>query len=414
MSGRAGPALEQGVPMVLDGYVRVSQVQGRSGERFMSPVVQREQIERWAELRGAFIGHVFEELDESGGRRDRALLMQAVKRVERGESDGLVVAYLSRFGRSHLDGLTTIDRITKAGGVFSPCRRASTSRPTWGGTCCGRCSRGRSWSSTGLALPGRRRGSGRSREGVHRAAPVRLSPHSVRAAEPRPSRGANRDGALPPPGRRGPNRGPPSASAGVRRLDGARQHLEHGQRAGDPAEPGLPRRGTPRRVRQSERTHPSGGRGCLEPGSASPAQAATTPRREDAAAAGNPALRGLSAAASELSSPRGDEPRTVLVSVSHAATRRNLSRARAGQGRPGGALHRGAVLAGAVPRPAPARRVPPRTRQAGGRSPLTRTRGVQRQRPAPDDDRSGQIRARAGGASAKARAGPRRAVPSPA
>jgi DNA invertase Pin-like site-specific DNA recombinase len=104
--------------MVLDGYVRVSQVQGRSGERFMSPVVQREQIERWAELRGAFIGHVFEELDESGGRRDRALLMQAVKRVERGESDGLVVAYLSRFGRSHLDGLTTIDRITKAGGVF--------------------------------------------------------------------------------------------------------------------------------------------------------------------------------------------------------------------------------------------------------------------------------------------------------
>jgi hypothetical protein len=40
--------------MVLDGYVRVSQVHGRFGERFMSPVVQREQIERWAELRGAY------------------------------------------------------------------------------------------------------------------------------------------------------------------------------------------------------------------------------------------------------------------------------------------------------------------------------------------------------------------------
>jgi site-specific DNA recombinase len=104
--------------MVLDGYVRVSRVHGRSGEGFISPAVQREQIERWAELRGAFIGHVFEELDESGGRRDRPLLMRAVERVERGESDGLVVAYLSRFGRSQLDGLTTIERITRAGGVF--------------------------------------------------------------------------------------------------------------------------------------------------------------------------------------------------------------------------------------------------------------------------------------------------------
>jgi hypothetical protein len=96
--------------MVLDGYVRVSQVGRRSDERFISPVVQREQIERWAQLHGALVGHIFEELDQSGGRSDRPLLMQAVERVERGESDGLVVAYLSRFGRSHLDGLTTIDR----------------------------------------------------------------------------------------------------------------------------------------------------------------------------------------------------------------------------------------------------------------------------------------------------------------
>jgi hypothetical protein len=102
--------------MILDGYIRVSDVRRRSGERFISPVVQREQIERWAKLRGALIGHVFEELDESGGRRDRPLLMEAVERVERGESDGLVVAYLSRFGRSQLDGLTTIHRITRAGG----------------------------------------------------------------------------------------------------------------------------------------------------------------------------------------------------------------------------------------------------------------------------------------------------------
>jgi hypothetical protein len=61
---------------------------------------------------------VFEELDESGGRRDRPLLEQAICRVERGESHGLVVAYLSRFGRSLIDGLAAIERITRAGGTF--------------------------------------------------------------------------------------------------------------------------------------------------------------------------------------------------------------------------------------------------------------------------------------------------------
>lgn len=105
--------------MIVDGYVRVSQVGGRSGESFISPDVQREQIERWAELRGVLVGQVFEELDESGGRRDRPLLEEAIARVERGDSQGLVVAYMSRFGRSNLDGLIAIDRITKAGGIFA-------------------------------------------------------------------------------------------------------------------------------------------------------------------------------------------------------------------------------------------------------------------------------------------------------
>jgi site-specific DNA recombinase len=44
--------------------------------------------------------------------------LKAIERVESGESDGLVVAYASRFGRSQLDGLLAIDRIVKAGGVF--------------------------------------------------------------------------------------------------------------------------------------------------------------------------------------------------------------------------------------------------------------------------------------------------------
>jgi DNA invertase Pin-like site-specific DNA recombinase len=93
-------------------------VEGRRGERFISPAVQREQIERWAALHGALIAEMFEELDESGARSDRPLLNEAIERVERGVTDGLVVAYLSRFGRSLVDGLAAIKRITDAGGKF--------------------------------------------------------------------------------------------------------------------------------------------------------------------------------------------------------------------------------------------------------------------------------------------------------
>ena len=64
------------------------------------------------------MAHVFEELDQSGGRPDRPLLQEAIARVERGDSGGIVVAYLSRFGRSVLDGLKAIERITNAGGTF--------------------------------------------------------------------------------------------------------------------------------------------------------------------------------------------------------------------------------------------------------------------------------------------------------
>lgn len=104
--------------MVLDGYVRVSQVAGRSGESFISPSVQREQIEGWVRASGATLGEVFEELDESGSRRDRPKLMRALERAERGESQGIVVARLDRFGRSLVDGLANIERLGLAGATF--------------------------------------------------------------------------------------------------------------------------------------------------------------------------------------------------------------------------------------------------------------------------------------------------------
>src|SRR5919106_1079542 len=104
--------------MIVDGYIRVSQVNDRQGERFISPSVQRERIEGWARLHRATVGEVFEELDESGARADRPLLERALARVELGESGGIVVSRLDRFGRSLLDGLAAIDRITRAGGTF--------------------------------------------------------------------------------------------------------------------------------------------------------------------------------------------------------------------------------------------------------------------------------------------------------
>jgi DNA invertase Pin-like site-specific DNA recombinase len=104
--------------MVLDGYIRVSQVGKRQGARFISPAVQREQIEGWLGSHGASLGAIFEELDESGGRSDRPLLLEAIERVENGESGGIVVAKLDRFGRSVLDGLRAIQRIETAGGTF--------------------------------------------------------------------------------------------------------------------------------------------------------------------------------------------------------------------------------------------------------------------------------------------------------
>ena len=42
--------------MIIDGYIRVSRVNEREGERLISPLVQRETIERWAGLHGAVVG----------------------------------------------------------------------------------------------------------------------------------------------------------------------------------------------------------------------------------------------------------------------------------------------------------------------------------------------------------------------
>lgn len=98
------------------GYIRVSHVGGRTGDRFRSPTDQAQAIKDWARRRGEPVILLPPELDESGGRADRPILTDAVRRIEAGEYRGLVVAYLSRAGRSVRHMLELWDRIERAGG----------------------------------------------------------------------------------------------------------------------------------------------------------------------------------------------------------------------------------------------------------------------------------------------------------
>jgi DNA invertase Pin-like site-specific DNA recombinase len=98
-----------------DAYIRVSRVAGRAGDSFISPEVQQERIAAWADGNGVEIVHWWQELDQSGARRDRPMFQEALARCERGESGGIVVAKLDRFARSAVDALESIRRLNDAG-----------------------------------------------------------------------------------------------------------------------------------------------------------------------------------------------------------------------------------------------------------------------------------------------------------
>jgi DNA invertase Pin-like site-specific DNA recombinase len=104
--------------LLLDGYIRVSDVRGRSGPSFISPQLQRQRLEQWCALYDARLAEVHEELDVSGRGVARPMLEQAIERVELGITDGLIVPYLSRFGRSYADAARQLARIQEARGTF--------------------------------------------------------------------------------------------------------------------------------------------------------------------------------------------------------------------------------------------------------------------------------------------------------
>lgn len=115
----------------MDGYGRVSRRQGRVGPGYISPQVQREGVERWAEYHGVTIDRWHFDEDQSGGTQQRPGLREAIARVERGDVEGVVTLKLSRFARNVVGALEDVRRIREAGGdiVFVE-DQISTSGPT--------------------------------------------------------------------------------------------------------------------------------------------------------------------------------------------------------------------------------------------------------------------------------------------
>ena len=114
----ASPATQQSPQRRAIGIIRVSQVGGREGERFVSPDEQRERIEAACERDGLALVAMHEELDVSGGRTlaDRPGLSAAVAAIEAGHADVIAAAYFDRLFRSLGTQAEVIERVERAGG----------------------------------------------------------------------------------------------------------------------------------------------------------------------------------------------------------------------------------------------------------------------------------------------------------
>jgi DNA invertase Pin-like site-specific DNA recombinase len=103
----------------VDGYIRVSRIGGRAGDGYISPQVQREQIEAFASLIGVTIDQWHDDQDLSGGNADRPGFLEVVRRIEARETGGVIVAKIDRFARSAPDGGAMVRRILRADGLFA-------------------------------------------------------------------------------------------------------------------------------------------------------------------------------------------------------------------------------------------------------------------------------------------------------
>jgi DNA invertase Pin-like site-specific DNA recombinase len=101
----------------LDAYLRVSRVGGRNGEGFISPQEQDAAITRQIAALGAVRGITVTETDVSGAKPvAKRELEKLVRRVESGESQGIVVFAVDRWSREAADALQAAKRIHDVGG----------------------------------------------------------------------------------------------------------------------------------------------------------------------------------------------------------------------------------------------------------------------------------------------------------
>src|SRR4051794_11136743 len=100
----------------MDAYVRVSRVGERSGDEYKSPAIQEQAIRQWAKLNDVEIGKVLPDEDVSGAKavKDRKL-EQLIRRAEEGQTRGVVVYRIDRFGRDVIETLTATKRLTAVG-----------------------------------------------------------------------------------------------------------------------------------------------------------------------------------------------------------------------------------------------------------------------------------------------------------
>lgn len=117
------------------GYVRVSQLGTRDADDLRSPDIQRKAIQVLADREGFDVEWLNPELNVSGAKADRAAIMDAVDRVERGELAGIAVYKLDRLSRlAPRQRIELFDRIEgergeKAGRVKSATEAHDPSTP---------------------------------------------------------------------------------------------------------------------------------------------------------------------------------------------------------------------------------------------------------------------------------------------
>jgi DNA invertase Pin-like site-specific DNA recombinase len=101
--------------VVFDVYLRVSRLGERSEEE--ATEVYEAKCRAWADRAGVAIDVVEEDTDVSGSTPvAERRLERLIRRVEAGESEGILTPYLDRFGRDVIEGSLAYRRIRLAGG----------------------------------------------------------------------------------------------------------------------------------------------------------------------------------------------------------------------------------------------------------------------------------------------------------